>query len=55
MQSYNKENTKENVAISSYISPTSLYMTTFLEAFLPFEPTLFPKLQVYFADFPYLR
>ena len=21
----------------------------------PFEPTLFPKLQVYFADFPYLR
>jgi len=22
---------------------------------LPFEPTLFPKLQVYFADFPYLR
>lgn len=21
---------------------------------LPFEPTLFPKLQVYFADFPYL-
>jgi len=23
--------------------------------FLPFEPTLFPKLQVYFADFPYLR
>jgi len=20
--------------------------------FLPFEPTLFPKLQVYFADFP---
>jgi len=22
---------------------------------LPFEPTFFPKLQVYFADFPYLR
>jgi len=22
---------------------------------LPFEPTIFPKLQVNFADFPYLR
>jgi len=28
---------------------------TLLNALLPFEPTLFPKLQVYFADFPYLR
>jgi len=28
---------------------------TFLYIFLPFEPTLFPKLQVYYADFPYLR
>jgi len=28
---------------------------TFLHTFLPFEPTLFPKLQVYYADFPYLR
>jgi len=55
MQSYNKRNTKENVAISSYISPTSLCITTFLGELLPFEPTLFPKLQVYFADFPYLR
>jgi len=27
----------------------------FLNILLPFEPTLFPKLQVYFADFPYLR
>jgi hypothetical protein len=27
----------------------------FLNTLLPFEPTLFPKLQVYFADFPYLR
>jgi len=26
-----------------------------LNILLPFEPTLFPKLQVYFADFPYLR
>jgi len=26
-----------------------------LNVLLPFEPTLFPKLQVYFADFPYLR
>jgi hypothetical protein len=55
MQSYNKENTKENVAIFPYIPSTSLCITTFLDAFLPFEPTLFPKLQVYFADFPYLR
>jgi len=28
---------------------------TFLNILLPFEPTLFPKLQVYYADFPYLR
>jgi hypothetical protein len=28
---------------------------TLLNTILPFEPTLFPKLQVYFADFPYLR
>jgi len=28
---------------------------TLLNTLLPFEPTLFPKLQVYFADFPYLR
>jgi len=26
-----------------------------LNILLPFEPTLFPKLQVYLADFPYLR
>jgi len=31
-----------------------LNFPTFLDTFLPFEPTLFPKLQVYFADFPYL-
>ena len=34
----------------------SIYLTTLLLSLLPpFEPTLFPKLQVYFADFPYLR
>jgi len=32
-----------------------IYNSTFLNIFLPFEPTLFPKLQVYLADFPYLR
>jgi len=55
IKDYNKKNTKRNVAISPYISSTSPNITTFLDVFLPFEPTLFPKLQVYFADFPYLR
>jgi len=32
-----------------------LNLPIFLNVFLPFEPTLFPKLQVYLADFPYLR
>jgi len=32
-----------------------LKFPTFLNILLPFEPTLFPKLQVYYADFPYLR
>jgi len=32
-----------------------LYNYYFIIILLPFEPTLFPKLQVYFADFPYLR
>jgi hypothetical protein len=54
-KNYNKKETKKNVAISPYFSPTSFNSTIFLNIFLPFEPTLFPKLQVYFADFPYLR
>jgi len=55
IKDYNKKDTKTNVAIYPYIFLTSPSITTFLDVFLPFEPTLFPKLQVYFADFPYLR
>jgi len=36
-------------------SKLHLNSPTFLNILLPFEPTLFPKLQVYLADFPYLR
>jgi len=48
-----------NVSIStlSTLFPTNsqalLRFFCFLSILLSFEPTLFPKLQVYFADFPY--
>jgi len=54
-KNYNIKNTKKNVSISPYIIYSSLSLTIFLNTLLPFEPTLFPKLQVYLADFPYLR
>jgi len=49
--------TKQTKTFPSLPTPPLLHLNfpTFLDTFLPFEPTLFPKLQVYFADFPYLR
>jgi hypothetical protein len=47
--------TKANVAINPYSHHCNHHYYSFLNILLPFEPTLFPKLQVYFADFPYLR
>jgi len=52
---YNIKNTKNNVSIFPYTFYSSSRRTIFLNTLLPFEPTLFPKLQVYLADFPYLR
>jgi hypothetical protein len=53
-RNYNKNKTKQKrfhlCLFHSYFIHNS---PTFLHTFLPFEPTLFPKLQVYFADFPY--
>jgi len=51
---YNEEQ-KINVAIYSYSPKDTQLDPTPSTTFLPFEPTLIPKLQVYFADFPYLR
>jgi len=53
-KNYNIKRTKKDVSISPYSPYTSLRKTIFLNILLPFEPTLFPKLQVYLADFPYL-
>jgi len=48
---------KQTKTLPSLLIPLLLHSNfpTFLHTFLPFEPTLFPKLQVYYADFPYLR
>jgi len=46
--------TEQNIAISLHeIKNNNSYLL--LNMLLSFEPTLFPKLQVYFADFPNLR
>jgi len=50
-----KQKQKKDVSISPYFYLNYSIYSTFLNILLPFEPTLFPKLQVYFADFPYLR
>jgi hypothetical protein len=44
--------TKKNVAIPPYYKYSLKNTPSQQIILLPFEPTLFPKLQVYFADFP---
>jgi len=52
---YTNIDTEQRITLPSsliqYIYSCDYY---FIIILLPFEPTLFPKLQVYFADFPYL-
>jgi len=45
------DHTKQNIAISFYMTQNNTSYLL-LNILLSFEPTLFPKLQVYFADFP---
>jgi len=59
-ENHHKETTIKKIqkkTLPSLPIPSLLHLkaTIFLNILLPFEPTLFPKLQVYLADFPYLR
>jgi hypothetical protein len=50
-----KECTKSTVSSTPYTLIHAFRIPPSQLPFLPFEPTIFPKLQVNFADFPYLR
>jgi len=50
-----EEWTKDTVSSIPYSSFLPIWNPHSQSPVLPFEPTIFPKLQVNFADFPYLR